>query len=275
MSAALARSLLRIPCRLSKCDLSTIFTTSIQHTSLEAKVKAAELDYVKVFRRLLAILPREPEVKTVILDFELATWKALAKVLPAVRLRGCLFHLTQAVWRKCQEFGLQIAYQKDDAVHKFVRKLMALPFLPSEHIPRMFAKIADRVERHGPLNQLIIYFRRQWMEHQVFEPSTWSAYRVTIRTNNHVEGWHRRMNGKVGEQALGIYRLIPELHREAALLQIQTRLILEGRLRSYLRKAATARQEEIFAVWRMYKRTDLTLSQLLSRCAMIHGPVIQ
>jgi transposase-like protein len=42
----------------------------------------------------------EPDVKKVILDFEIALWKALKSQLPEVKLQGCLFHWTQAIWRK-------------------------------------------------------------------------------------------------------------------------------------------------------------------------------
>ncbi|XP_046544503.1 uncharacterized protein LOC124254697 [Haliotis rubra] len=62
------------------------------------------------------------------------------------------FKIVRAPFYQLLSVHAFIAYQKDDAVHKFVRKLMALPFLPSEHIPRMFAKIADRApmdERQG------------------------------------------------------------------------------------------------------------------------------
>ncbi|XP_046557952.1 uncharacterized protein LOC124267116 [Haliotis rubra] len=55
-------------------------------------------DYVKVFNKLLDLLPVAPSVESIVIDFEAAAWGALKTVMPDVRLRGCLFHYTQAVW---------------------------------------------------------------------------------------------------------------------------------------------------------------------------------
>ena len=49
-----------------------------------------------------------------------------------ISIRGCVFHWIQAVWHKNQELGLHTVYIEQEAVHKYVRKLMALPFLSSK-----------------------------------------------------------------------------------------------------------------------------------------------
>ena len=56
-------------------------------------------DYRGVFRKLLEPLP-SPAVKQVTLDFECAVWKVLCQLLPDIKLLGCVFHWTQALWRK-------------------------------------------------------------------------------------------------------------------------------------------------------------------------------
>ena len=45
---------------------------------------------------------------------------------------------------KVQKLGLQRAYMDDDSVYKYIRKLMALPFLPYPEIQPMF----DLLEEH-------------------------------------------------------------------------------------------------------------------------------
>lgn len=57
-------------------------------------------DNKAVLEAVLSILPDQPEVKLVTLDFEKAIWSAMRQVLPDVELKGCSFHWTQALWRK-------------------------------------------------------------------------------------------------------------------------------------------------------------------------------
>ncbi|KAK3731012.1 hypothetical protein QZH41_018758, partial [Actinostola sp. cb2023] len=77
-------------------------------------------------------------VEKVVVDFEKAMWSALKATLPDANLMGCVFHWTQAVWRKVQELG----FAEDDGTHRYIRQLMALPFLPATEIPRVFARLS-------------------------------------------------------------------------------------------------------------------------------------
>ena len=39
-----------------------------------------------------------------------AAWQAIKDEFPTVEIRGCVFHLTQAIWRKVQNCGLVATY---------------------------------------------------------------------------------------------------------------------------------------------------------------------
>ena len=54
----------------------------------------------QVLKAILDVLPDQPSVDRVVLDFEKAMWAAVRSVLPGVTLMGCAFHWTQALWRK-------------------------------------------------------------------------------------------------------------------------------------------------------------------------------
>ena len=147
-------------------------------------------DYRKVLRAVLNSLPEDIKIEKVVLVFERATWKALREVLPDVSLQGCVFHWTQAVWCKVQEIGLQAAYINDDATMKFVRRLLALPFLPYEHITSMFSKLEERASTE-PLRNLCTYIRNTWITSTTWPTKTWSVYMCSVCTNNDCESWHR------------------------------------------------------------------------------------
>ena len=42
---------------------------------------------------------------------------------------------------QAQELGLQYDYTNDRATYAFIRKVMALPFLPADEIPDMYARL--------------------------------------------------------------------------------------------------------------------------------------
>ena len=58
------------------------------------------LTLLQVLKTILDLLPIAPDVQQVTLDFEMAMWAALRIILPDVQIKGCVFHWSQAIWRK-------------------------------------------------------------------------------------------------------------------------------------------------------------------------------
>jgi len=202
----------------------------------------------------------ELAVRQVTVDFEKALWSALREVLPTVKIQGCVFHWTQAVWRKVQELGLQTAYSGNDAVYKYIGKVMALPFLPYREILPMFARpeAQDQTEK---LTSLVNYVKRQWIESQVFTPRNWCIYKQPIRTNNDLEGWHNAPNRRAGGQCgLPLYSLIELLEREAKLTAVTIRLVSDNKLKRIQRSITRNIQAKLFE---KYEKNEKTAAQLL------------
>ena len=51
----------------------------------------------QVLRNIVNVLPTQPSVRRVVLDFKSALWPAINSVLPEAEIMGCAFHWTQAV----------------------------------------------------------------------------------------------------------------------------------------------------------------------------------
>ena len=51
-------------------------------------------------KSILDLLPVEPDVRQITVDFQKALWSVLRQVLPGVKIKGCVFHWTHALWRK-------------------------------------------------------------------------------------------------------------------------------------------------------------------------------
>eukprot|EP00794_Sanderia_malayensis_P010818 gene10818-biopygen8648 len=135
-------------------------------------------DYVAALRAILDVLPANPAVMRIVLDFEVAMWKACRKVIPDANIQGCCFHWTQAVWRKVQQIGFQSMYKENPAVHAFFRKILALPFLPFEHIAETFAVLEGRAT--NLFLPLLDYVKNTWIESAVWDPSSWSVFQQPV-----------------------------------------------------------------------------------------------
>lgn len=72
-------------------------------------------------------------------------------------------------------------------LHNFVRQLLALNFLPANHIPQAFESLwqqATTEKKQKPLE----YIFTQWISSKVLPMESWSVCQQTIRTNIDVDG---------------------------------------------------------------------------------------
>ncbi|XP_061192163.1 uncharacterized protein LOC133200365 [Saccostrea echinata] len=225
-------------------------------------------DYGEVLSVLLEHLPRQPEVNSVVVDFEAGLWQAIRETLPDLNIHGCVFHWTQAVWRKAASIGLSSAYRHDDGTHDLIS--LGLPFLPSAHIGQAFNKLRERAST-PLLEELMVYLEETWIDNPLWPTHSWSVFRQSIRTNNDVEGWHRRLNDQSPNGQLPFYVLVPLLHQEANLLPLQRKLVSEGKLCRRQRK--TGQQQRIFRLWDQYESKEIRSLRFLSKCGKIIGPI--
>ncbi|XP_078343061.1 uncharacterized protein LOC144628821 [Oculina patagonica] len=207
--------------------------------------------------------------------FEKALWNCLKEVLPDVTVKGCVFHWTQALWRKIQDLGLQASYQSDDGTFKYLRKIMALPFLPASEIPAMFTRLKVEATTE-PLQKFVEYVDNTWIQSTTWPPSCWSVYKKQIRTNNDVEGWHNGLNRRAsGRAQMPLYMLIHLLHKEACLVALQIRLVSEGKLTKLQKKKYRSVQAKILSYWEQYANHQRSAVQLLKACSHVNGPIVK
>uniref|UniRef100_A0A8W8L892 MULE transposase domain-containing protein n=1 Tax=Magallana gigas TaxID=29159 RepID=A0A8W8L892_MAGGI len=195
-------------------------------------------DYAKVLSVLLDHMPRQPKVDSVVVDFEAGLWQAIRETMPDLEIHGCAFHWTQAVWQ--------------NHIAPAFRQLRGLAATPQ-------------------LEELMTYLEETWIINPMWPTKFWSVYLQSIRTNNDVEGWHRRLNDKSPYGQLPFYILVPLLHQEASLLPLQHKLVSEGKLCRRQRK--TGQQQRIFQLWDKYEDKQLRSRRFLFLCGKVFGPI--
>ena len=223
-------------------------------------------DYTRVFQSINGLLEPDPEVEEIIMDFEVALWNTIRNLYPSVHVHGCTFHWSQAMWRKVQQVGLSTAYIERGPVYDFIRQLFALPYLPRRHIRPAFETLKERSQLCEPTRELIDYVSETWLSNTVWSVGNWCAFRRLVRTNNDVEGWHRRINQRANKHNLSLYLLIPLLHREAIMVNLQLQLVAEQTLNSCTRKSSKEKQVHLWNLWDDYEEKSITTTQFLRSC---------
>lgn len=226
-------------------------------------------DYVTVFSHVLR-LAGDLRVKRVVMDFEMAMWRSVKKVLPNVQRQGCAFHFVQAVFTHIKGEGLQGAYTNDDGTYQYLQKLMNLCMIPAHHIPQLFTTL-EQEATDNKLQAVTQYMRRTWIDGDMWTPEDWSVYGLNIRTNNDVEGWHNRMN-LLGRQNMSIYVLIPILQKESSFLNTQLRLVSNGKLTRKSNVTTRKTNDKVSKAWNKYQNGDCNVKQLLKACSKVYKP---
>ena len=131
--------------------------------------------------------------------------------------------------------------------------LMALCYLPQEHIQPSFQRLKEGIdpEQSPMLMDLTKYIEKTWITSSVWPVHSWSVFMRPTRTNNDVEGWHHRLNKdkKAGSGNKGLYTIAPLLIEEANLLPIQIQLVSEGKLKKLQRRHVRTTQWLLFNQW--------------------------
>ena len=93
------------------------------------------------------------------------------------------------------------------AVHRYVRKLMALPFLPAEHISAAFELLEEQATT-GKLKDIVDYIDNTWIKSTVWPMKSWRQI-MTWKDTTYI-----RINSRASRGNMS-YSLVALLHRFA------------------------------------------------------------
>lgn len=132
-------------------------------------------------------------------------------------------------------YRFQKEYFKKRETYLLIKMVMALPLLPLDDVVAVFDHLA--ANQAPEVQPFLQYVNTNWMTSSTFPPSTWNHHGRTTRSNNDLEGWHRRLNYLCHEQKPSLYgTLVPTLHTEATRVGRQLQLVEDGCLQKRSRK---------------------------------------
>lgn len=105
--------------------------------------------------------------------------------------------------------------------------------------------------------------RATWLESTVWPPSTWSVFGCSVRSNNDVEGWHRRLNAKAQHGQLNLYLLLSLLASEAAIVNVTVTAMKESAVVRYQRVSSRKTTARLHRVWDRLRSNERSVRQTL------------
>ena len=182
----------------------------------------------------------------------------------------CLYLTPNVVCFSCS-LGLAVQYQTHvGSVFKYCRKLLALPFLPSDCLTATFEELSSQASV-PELTVLVSYIRDTWISSEMWPPESWSCYRRSIRTNNDVEAWHARLGRQTGVGNLGVYQLSERLFDESKLVALSTKTMSEERIQRYQRLSTIRINTAVEKYYDEYDAGHRSAMRLLAACARVYG----
>lgn len=103
-------------------------------------------------------------------DYEDGMRLAIKTRWPTVKIRGCWFHYSQAILRKCRKLSMNTLLRKSANARAVKRQIASLPLLPADKIREGFKAIkltAAKKRVSLRFGRLFKYVESYWLNSQV------------------------------------------------------------------------------------------------------------
>ena len=173
-----------------------------------------------------------------------------------------------------------MAYNSDRETNLFLRKVMALPFLPEEEIHAMFVRLWVQATT-SPLQLFTQYVSASWIYNTTWPPSTWSVFCSVVRSDKDVEGWNENLKNwtfiegrsVVEEEQLNENVLVNFLYKEASNLSGEKKALSEKKVLKRRNQNSGSVQAKLFQNWEDFKTRRKSAEQLLNACADVNTSI--
>ena len=170
-----------------------------------------------------------------VMDCESGSLPAIRAEFSSTNVHGCFFfHFCSNINKWVITHGYITLYKSNECVRNFFREAMAIPFLPYDRIQPFFESFVqthraedmegmESAAQQSMITQFASYFVSTWipLSREI------SVYGRTIRTNNHLEGWHSGLSKALRAEP-GFCAFVEHLKKEQAITESVLRNIEHG-----------------------------------------------
>ena len=119
-------------------------------------------------------------------------------------------------------------YRDDPTFKAFVSKMVALSFCPERFVRVAWMGLKAEAPEVHRIEELESYFENTWLNGS-YPINIWNYYKVDGPcTNNHVEGWHIKINHVAGKPHPNIFEVVELFKGEQATTEINLQQLTSG-----------------------------------------------
>ena len=178
------------------------------------------------------------------------------------------YHFQQALIRHIGQLGLKRAYAEDIGTRDVLRKIMALCYIPNQHIRHQFQNLKEKCTTLA-MAQFATYFEQTWLT--LWLPEDWCVFGCPIRTNNTLEGLNNKFNSTC-KHNIPFYELINKIHKECTAVSFDIGFVYQNILSKRSNPAYAGINQQLFTWWSYTEQGNMSSSDLLIKCARVYAP---
>ena len=180
------------------------------------------------YEMFLKILKDQPDFKfpkNIVIDFELAAYKAFQNIANESNVYFCLFHFGQCVWRKIQKLGLTKLYTSNLLFRLYMKCYLSLAFVPVESVNDEYAKLIAEGKTLFPetdMEEFFNYFQSTFLT-ELYPITSWNArFRIFNNmplTTNSAECFNKIFTSRFDQNHSGIHTFVEKLKAQQSLVE--------------------------------------------------------
>ena len=109
------------------------------------------------------------------------------------------------------------------------------------------------------------YMENQWFRNPTVSPQEICQYRRLGRTNNDVEGYHRRLNIRIENTHPPLYQLLEVIWRESQLVDVTAKIVSSANVRTERKRKTLENQRRLEDLWAEYEAGALSIEEFLEQ----------